>query len=426
MFTDLHCAPSTIDTCLQVLQRVHAEAVARNAGVLFLGDFWHHRATIRVDLLNNVLQELSSWQVPLIMIPGNHDQVTLGGHNHGLTPLENSFRIDLDNNESNTSVNGPLIFSHPTKFMNALFIPHIRDNTIMESVLSSSAAENATALFVHADVTGAYMNDLIISQGGVSPLCFPPNKPIYSGHFHKPHVVTRKDVSIDYIGSPYETSLAEARQAKCLVVLDASQDWKMIKRISLDIGRKHYHATSVEDLLTLDRVKEGDRVVVTMAKHDFEQERRQAEPGSVSTIDGKIKSLRNAGAMVEVRELSPLAMGPLVQSNEAVEEMTPQNILAAFLSEEVRREAMKNSTAEELLKAGLSLLEELELFEYSNNAVYSSGNMTNLLLESVSLQGFGSFKDKVTYPLRERGLVLVRGTNKDGGGDRYVPCLLYC
>jgi hypothetical protein len=146
----------------------------------------------------------------------------------------------------------------------------------------------------------------------------------------------------------------------------------------------------------------------------------------VSTIDGKIKSLRNAGAMVEVRELSPLAMGPLVQSNEAVEEMTPQNILAAFLSEEVRREAMKNSTAEELLKAGLSLLEELELFEYSNNAVYSSGNMTNLLLESVSLQGFGSFKDKVTYPLRERGLVLVRGTNKDGGGDRYVPCLLYC
>lgn len=54
------------------------------------------------------------------------------------------------------------------------------------------------------------MNDLIMLQGGVPPLCFPPNKPIYSGHFHKPHMVTRKDVSIDYIGSPYETSLAEA------------------------------------------------------------------------------------------------------------------------------------------------------------------------------------------------------------------------
>lgn len=211
-----------------------------------------------------------------------------------------------------------------------------------------------------------------------------------------------------------------------LVVLDASQDWKMIKRISLDIGRKHYRATSVEDLLALDSVGAGDRDTVTMAKDDFEQERRQAEPGSVSTIDGKIKSLCNAGAMVEVQELFPQAMGPLVQSNEAVEKMTPQNILAAFLSEEVRREAMKNCTAEELLKAGLSLLGELELFEDSNNVVYPSGNMTDLLLESVSLQGFGSFKDQVTYPLRERGLVLVRGTNKDGGGDRYLSCLWYC
>jgi hypothetical protein len=64
---------------------------------------------------------------------------------------------------------------------------------------------------------------------------------------------------------------------------------------------------------------------------------------------------------------------------------------------------MKNSTAEELLKAGLSLLGELELFEDSNNVVYPSGNMMNLLLESVSLQGFGPFKDQVTYPLRERG-----------------------
>jgi hypothetical protein len=59
----------------------------------------------------------------------------------------------------------------------------------------------------------------------------------------------------------------------------------MIKRISLDIGRKHYCAMSVEDLLALDRVKKGDRVVVIMAKDDFEQERRQAGPGSVSTID---------------------------------------------------------------------------------------------------------------------------------------------
>jgi hypothetical protein len=40
--------------------------------------------------------------------------------------------------------------------MNALFVPHIRDLTIMESVLSSQAAKKSAALFVHADVTGVH------------------------------------------------------------------------------------------------------------------------------------------------------------------------------------------------------------------------------------------------------------------------------
>jgi hypothetical protein len=88
------------------------------------------------------------------------------------------------------------------------------------------------------------------------------------------------------------------------VPLPPIASWKMIERISLNIGRKHYCATSVEDLLGLDRVRAGDRVVVTMAKDDFEQERRQAaESGRGSSIEGKIKSLRNAGAMVEVQEI---------------------------------------------------------------------------------------------------------------------------
>jgi len=427
MFTDLHCAPSTLDTCLQVLQKVHEEAVMRNAGILFLGDFWHHRATIRVDILNAVLGKLRSWEVPMIMIPGNHDQVTLGGHNHGLTPLEHAYRVE---HPDGTFVNGPLVFSHPTVFMNALFVPHIRDVTIMESVLTSFHAHDASALFVHADVTGAYMNDLIVSQGGVLPSCFPPNKPIYSGHFHKPHVVKRGNVCIDYIGSPYETSLAEAQQKKSLVILDASQDWKCVDRIPLDIGRKHFRATSMEELIALTVVssdissvgdgvvKSGDRVVLTMAREDLEEVRRQAAPGNVSAVDAQIRTLRQVGAVVEVRETPSQVTGPLTQPKEVVEEMSPQSTLAAFLAEEVRRESMKNNTAEELLKAGLSLLDELEMSEELNGALCSSGNMTDLLLESVSLQGFGSFKDQVTYPLHGRGLVLVRGSNKDGGGDR--------
>jgi hypothetical protein len=103
VFTDLHCAPSTLDTSLQVLSKVHELAVAKNAGkffcsmlwprsvldndtlgdgqelthntaaikhagVLFLGDFWHHRGTLRVDCLNAVLEHLQGWKVSTIEV----------------------------------------------------------------------------------------------------------------------------------------------------------------------------------------------------------------------------------------------------------------------------------------------------------------------------------------------------------------------
>lgn len=42
----------------------------------------------KVDLLVPVMERLSTWTRPVVMIPGNHDQVTLGGGMHALTPLQ--------------------------------------------------------------------------------------------------------------------------------------------------------------------------------------------------------------------------------------------------------------------------------------------------------------------------------------------------
>jgi hypothetical protein len=96
--------------------------------------------------------------------------------------------------------------------------------------------------------------------------------------------------------------------------------------------------------------------------------------------------------------------------------MKPQTTLSTFSQEQVRRESIKRSTAVELFNAGLLLLEDLELEKES--VMKPSANMTDLMLESVTLQGFLPFKDKISYPLYNCGLVLVHGINKDGGGDR--------
>lgn len=45
----------------------------------------------KVDLLVPVMERLATWTRPVVMIPGNHDQVTLGGGMHALTPLQFAF-----------------------------------------------------------------------------------------------------------------------------------------------------------------------------------------------------------------------------------------------------------------------------------------------------------------------------------------------
>lgn len=77
MFSDLHVRGSSIATCEEVLEQVHTTASKLNGGVIFLGDFWHVRGALSVELLNRIMAALHSWTQPVIMIPGNHDQVSL-------------------------------------------------------------------------------------------------------------------------------------------------------------------------------------------------------------------------------------------------------------------------------------------------------------------------------------------------------------
>jgi DNA repair exonuclease SbcCD nuclease subunit len=76
IFSDLHVKSASIEVCEEVLHRVHQEALQRNAGIIFLGDFCHARGALSVELLNRVLKSLRKWEQPVIMIPGNHDQVS--------------------------------------------------------------------------------------------------------------------------------------------------------------------------------------------------------------------------------------------------------------------------------------------------------------------------------------------------------------
>lgn len=51
LFSDLHVKSATIDVCEEILHKVNEDAKSRNAGIIFLGDFWHTRFDTFLSLL---------------------------------------------------------------------------------------------------------------------------------------------------------------------------------------------------------------------------------------------------------------------------------------------------------------------------------------------------------------------------------------
>jgi hypothetical protein len=75
--------------------------------------------------------------------------------------------------------------------MGALWIPYRRNHHLMVDILDQAKnRSDISAIFCHADVKGAWMNDGIQSREGIDVASFPSNMKVYSGHFHKPHTVS--------------------------------------------------------------------------------------------------------------------------------------------------------------------------------------------------------------------------------------------
>lgn len=105
--------------------------------------------------------------------------MTLGGIVHALEPIQYAFRSDQ-----------VLLISEPVVCMGALWVPYRRDTELMKDILkTATTTADPSIIFCHADVCGAYMNDGMKSKEGLDISHFPQHLPVYSGHFHKPHMV---------------------------------------------------------------------------------------------------------------------------------------------------------------------------------------------------------------------------------------------
>ena len=446
VFSDLHLNRRTSRVCVDVLEAVHREAVARDAGIAFLGDFWHARGAIPVEPLIDALDAIRSWTRPCVMIPGNHDQVTAGGEVHALTPLATA-------NPSRVK-----IISKPTVWRNALWLPYRRDASVVKNAVEAAWSVDAEdgrpvrAVFCHADVIGASMNESFQARDGLDPsLLEGPAAagatagyriPVYTGHYHKPHTVP--NTNITYVGSPYQVSRAEAGQAKALVVLDAEEGWLGCERanptapadadpvtdpvtgvsprarLPLDLGPRHYAVTG-EDGDVPEGARAGDVIRWTLplrsstTKPDgTDKTGPDDETNPASKPPTQIERARAAGIAVEIA-YETTTSPPRIPKAES---LGPSGLYAAY--------AKAVDLPADVVELGKSVLEEVaanvaaaDVDGTSARSIGGGGGKVSspvqLSMRSVEVEGYGAFTDAVTYPLRDRGVCAVVGDNRDDG-----------
>ena len=367
LFSDLHLSPKTFDTCMQVLRRVHQEALTRNVPVGFLGDFFDHvynKGTLPVDILNELLRFFANeWHVPMTMIPGNHDYFDASETEHGLTPFKYASSLIT-------------VLDEPTVINNRLWMPWRRDPVVCKKIID--AHPDVDVIFGHYDIIGFKLNAKRVSTEGLSLEMFPPGIPVYTGHYHTPQSYK----NVVYLGSPYQLTLSEAEDKKALIVLDEKADIDC--KIPIDIGRKQYKWTPSELVARSAELRSNDRVSVTG-----------------QTPIELVRELREKGVQVDIKR-------QLVEIETRIKEP------ATMSEKQLLREYAKihgidtSSEAWKIMQGKIDALMDGQM---------NVDSLKRVAPTRMSISGFGPFVGPVVVSLRGNGFTLISGEMNDSSAS---------
>lgn len=456
LLSDLHVRPATLPAALAALRSAYAAAVGRGAGIIFLGDWWHVRGALSVAALNAVVRELRTWTIPVVLVPGNHDQLTLGGREHALTALGAVLGDDL-----------AVVVDAPALGMGALWVPFCRERSAFAAAVRAGVAAGAGALFCHVDVGSVVRADgpspRVVGgpegvEGGHAALqvptpppsiprpsavpagLFPPDLCVYTGHIHAPGVTP---AGVVCVGSPYEVSAGERGQAKRLLVVDRHAGWGVVETIPLDVGPRHFvvdlpagggvaggpDAAAVSDGIVaaaaaiapaagdLPAVRAGDRVVLRVPGGDA-----AAAAAAVTAT----AALRAAGAGVRLLPATPPSgpAGSAAGTPVTTDAPAPRLVAAGAMAPAAvfRAFAAAKALPFAVVDLGLALLAEGApdgdgaAGACGAAAATRCGCEVSVAFQSVRLRDYGCFRGTTTYPLDRRGVVAVVGDGPASNG----------
>lgn len=378
VFTDLHVSGKTIDRSLRLLDHVRATAKHYAAPVVCLGDFWDQRAALAVRHLDLIQREFEKWGnegVKLVIVPGNHDQVSMDG-------AVNAVRI-FDGFPHITVATEP--YADPDRKL--AFIPWREEQGKQAETFAALPGEGWT-IFAHAEVAGALANSGKEAIGRVGLDVIEAHaRACYVGHYHKRQKLGSRTW---YIGSPFEMNFGERNDPHGIAIVDSES----IEPCFLDLPEfpRHHRFTWPEDGAKLTTARPQDIVEVYFKPDD---------------LGGP--ALRQALGTLKAHDVRPL---PLAQ--DAEKGGVPQFALTLgegvklFADEYVKAQAALGSPVEDDRYERLVTLGRKYLAQVPDSRTIAPISPLVRIL-SVRTQNFCALKNSHVFDLQGLGPVLIRG-----------------
>ena len=257
-FSDLHFSEKTKERALRTLERVGVMAETHNATIVFCGDWWDRRGVLDVRHVDAIQNVIAKWPRAVI-IPGNHDQVSVDGAIHGARIFEGYAHIQV--------ATQPIYWTAER----TAFLPW-REDPAEQAALISNLEGSGWTVFGHFEIEGARTNHHHIAPGRVTTALIESKaRACYAGHYHKRQ---KLGACSWYVGSPFEQTFGEMDQPHGAAIIDlgtAEPTWSDFtdfpKHVRVDV-----HAAAASGVMPEIRAQDIVEVIApkeTLAREDI-------------------------------------------------------------------------------------------------------------------------------------------------------------
>ncbi|KAF2072175.1 hypothetical protein CYY_006518 [Polysphondylium violaceum] len=440
LFTDLHVSSKSLDKTIEVLRSVRELSCTnlldgKPTPVVFLGDFWHQRNILHVRHIDKLLKEFQQWNlndIDTIMIPGNHDQVSLDGSIHGiqLFSLFSNIKTTTDPFYDHSEGCAYLPWRETKEEQQQLF------NNLIDIYPSSTQSPNDKwTVFAHAEFKGATSNGGYKSNGKFNIDNSSGNisngsniRSIYLGHYHKRQQLSN---NIWYIGSPYQQNFGEMYDPHGVAFVDSNSITPQF--IDFNHLPKHHRLIYPLDFLNSKHlnINSKDIVEIRATKQDMKSDQFVKSLDSLPSFIDIKRTMISSKEEEQEQELKRKENNKsrLLENNN---NNNNNNIIKSqFKLEEFLEDYLKNEKSELLDQ------QEFKKLLYYGKEILSSVKEPSITplgrkvsVEKISIQDFCGIKGNLDLNLKDgvdikNKMIMIRGSMGSGKSTLFES-LVWC